>query len=182
MFIKKKKIDDFLNKSNYIKNNLDIVKRNDIQFDIKIKCNNFWGEISQPKSYNIDRTSTKFNILKNKKDNSNKIIESENYNIASSSKNTITTKNKLPIFLNQNSKTFKQKYNDEISKRQKKFQPVLEMPFIEIPEEKLNKNKETEEIKQLRKETLELILAKEEELKRYNKNKKIKSPIQNTYI
>ena len=182
MFVKKKKIDDFLNKSNYIKNNLDIVKRNDIQFDIKIKDNNFWGEISQPKSFNIDRTSTKFNILKSKKDNSNKIIESENYNLASSSKNTIITKNKLPIFLNQKSKIFKEKYNNEISKRQKKFQPVLEMPFMEIPEEELNKNKETEEIKQLRKETLDLILAKEEELKRYNKNKKIKSPIQNTYI
>lgn len=180
MFIKNKKIDDFLNKSNYINNKIDLVKRNDIQFDIKIKENNFWGEITQPKSFNIDRTSTKFNILKNQKDNSNKIIENEN--ISSSEKNNKDNIRKYSMVLNEKSKIFKQKYNNENSKKPKKFNPVLEMPFKEIPEEELNKNEETEEIKQLRKEKLELIISKEEGLKKFNKNKRIKSPIKNINI
>ena len=181
MFVKNKKIDDFLNKSNLINNKIDLVKRYNIQFDIKIKDNNYWGEIIQPKSFHIDRTSTKFNVLKNQKDNSNKIIENENLT-SSKYNNNEALKRKYSMFLNQKSKIFKQNYNVEISKKQKKFNPVLEMPFIEIPEEVYNKNKETEEIKQLRKETLEHILAKEEELKKYNKNKKIKAPIKNSNI
>ena len=181
MFVKNKKIDDFLNKSNLINNKIDLVKRYNIQFDIKIKDNNFWGEIIQPKSFRVDRTSTKFNILKNQKDNSNKIIENENLT-SSKYNNNEALKRKYSMFLNQKSKKIKQNYNVEISKKQKKFNPVLEMPFIEIPEEVYNKNKETEEIKQLRKETLEHILAKEEELKKYNKNKKIKAPIKNSNI
>ena len=176
MLIKNKKIDDYLNKSNTLINNLDLIKRDKIQYDISIKYNNFWGEISQPKSFNIDRTSTKFNILKNQKINSNKIIENEN---VTSSKNTVNI-NLKSVFLNKKSQIFKEKYKDNIEKKQKKFQPILEMPYIEISEEEgINKKKETEEIKQLRKEAIESAIAREEEKKRYNKNKKIKSPSQN---
>ena len=181
MLLKNKKIDDFLNKSDYANNKIDLVKQNDIQFDIKIKDNNFWGEVIQPKSFNIDRTSTKFNVLKNQKDNSDKIIENEN--ISSSEKNNkYTILKKYSMFLNKKSKIFKQKYDKDNSKKPKKYNPILEMTFKEIPEEELNKNEETEEIKLLRKEKLEFILAKEEELKKYNKNRRIKSPIKNMNI
>lgn len=162
MFIKNKKIEDYLNKSNYIKNNLDLVKRNNIKYDIKIKDDNFWGKISQPKNINIDRTSTKFNSLKSQILNSNKIIENEKF---SSTKIINISKIKFSQNTIEKLKTIKNK--NELPNKQKKFQPILEMPFVEIPDDDLNKNnKENEEIKQLRKEKIELILAKEEELRK----------------
>ena len=177
MLVKNKKIEDYLNKSSIQMKNIDLIKINRIQYDISNRDNNFWGEISQPKSLNIDRTSTKFNILKNQKDNSNKIIENEKL---TSNKNIISIdKKRFSIFLNKKSKIFKEKYRDNLGKKQKKFHPILEMPYIEIPEEETNKKKETEEIKQLRKEAMELSVAREEERKRYNQNKKMKNSIQN---
>jgi len=175
MVIKNKKIEDYLNKSNYININIDLIKSNNIKFDINIKDNNFWGEIAQPKSINIDRSSTKFNSLKLQKDNSNKIIENVSYN-----KNEDIKKKKLYV-LNDKSKEFKNNNNNinnnnELSNKQKRFHPILEMPFIELPEDEIYKNKDNEEIQQLRKEAIKLNLEKEQELKKIKK-KKIKYPL-----
>ena len=184
MYVRHKKIDDYLNKSNYIENNLDLVKRNKIQFDIKIKDNNFWGVIPQPKTFNIDRTSVKFNVLKTQKDNSNKIIENENN---SSKKNNISSiKKNYSLFLSKKSTVFQDKNkkddNDEILKKNTKYKPILEMPYIELPEDENIKYKENEEIKQIRKKTLELLIEKEEELKKNNKMKNNKTSNQNQII
>ena len=184
MYVKHKKIDDYLNKSSYIENNLDLVKRNKIQFDIKIKDNNFWGVIPQPKTFNIDRTSVKFNALKTQKDNSNKIIENENN---SSKQNNISSiKKKYSLFLSKKSTVFQDKNKkddtDEILKRNTKYKPILEMPYIELPEDENIKYKENEEIKQIRKKTLELLLEKVEELKKNNKMKNNKTSNQNQKI
>ena len=49
MYVRNKKIDDFLNKSYDLKNNMDLIERKNIQLDVEIKKNNYWGVISQPK-------------------------------------------------------------------------------------------------------------------------------------
>ena len=59
------------------------------------------------------------------------------------------------------SNIFLDKYNtNALLKRQKKYQPILQMPHISIPDDEFNKNEEGEEIKKLRKETIELITAR----------------------
>ena len=59
------------------------------------------------------------------------------------------------------SNIFLDKYNtNELLKTQKKYQPILQMPHISIPDDEFNKNEEGEEIKKLRKETIELITAR----------------------
>ena len=169
--IKDKKIEDYLNKSFNTKNNVDLVKQKIFLLDIEVKDDNFWGIIPQPKCYNIDRTTSKFNILTSKIDNSNKILEVEN---ASMNKNNDKNKN-IKYFLKRKSNIFLDKYiNNELLKRQKKYQPILQMPHISIPDDEFNKNEETDEIKKIRKETIELITARQEELKKLIKKNKVK--------
>ena len=59
-------------------------------------------------------------------------------------------------------------------KRQKKYQPILQMPHISIPDDEFNKNEEAGEIKKLRKETIELITARQEGLRKLSKKNKVK--------
>ena len=165
--------DKILNKSFNKKNNVDLVKQKNILLDIEIKYDNFWGVIPQPKCHNIDRTTSKFNILTSKIDNSNKILEIEN---ASLNKNNDKNKN-VKYFLKRKSNIFLDKYNtNELLKTQKKYQPILQMPHISIPDEEFNKNEEADEIKKLRKETIELISARQEELKKLSKKSKVREP------
>ena len=168
-----------LNKSFNTKNNVDLAKQKNILLDIEVKDNNFWGFIPQPKCDNIDRTTSKFNILTSKIDNSNKILEVEN-----ASMNKITDQNKnIKHFFRRKSNIFLDKYNtNELLRTQKKYQPILQMPHISIPEEEFTKNEETEEIKKLRKETIELITARQEELKKLSKKNKVKEPIKKVKI
>lgn len=179
MYVRNKKIDDYLNKSTYSKNNIDLIKRRNIQFDITIKDNNFWGEIHQPKPINIDRSSTKRNILILQKDKN-----LENKNILNNIKNNMKILDKkASLYLSKRSKIFQDKYkndkNDEITKKMTKYQPILEMPYIEISED--NKYKDNDEIKELRQKTLDLIQEREEKRKK-NKNKAIKTQNKNKYI
>ena len=165
--------DKILNKSFNKKNNVDLVKQKNILLDIEIKDDNFWGVIPQPKCHNIDTTTSKFNILTSKIDNSNKILEIEN---ASLNKNNDKNKN-VKYFLKRKSNIFLDKYNtNELLKTQKKYQPILQMPHISIPDEEFNKNEEADEIKKLRKETIELISARQEELKKLSKKSKVREP------
>ena len=162
-----------LNKSFNRKNNVDLVKQNNILLHIEVKDDNFWGVIPQPKSHNIDRTTSRFNILTSKLDNSNKILEVEN---ASMNKNNEKNKN-VKYFLKRKSNIFLDKYHtNELLKTHKKYQPILQMIHISIPDEEFNKNEEGEEIKKLRKETIELITARQEELKKLSKKSKVKEP------
>ena len=162
-----------LNKSFNTKNNVDLAKQKNILLDIEVKDNNFWGFIPQPKCDNIDRTTSKFNILISKIDNSNKILEVENFSM-----NKITDQNKnIKHFFKRKSNIFLDKYNtNELLRTQKKYQPILQMPHISIPDEEFNKNEEAEEIKKLRKETIELISARQEELKKLSKKSKVREP------
>ena len=185
MIIKNKKIEDFLNLSINMKDNNDIVKQDNIQFSYDLKDSNFWGNIPEPKSFKIDRTSNKFNIMAPKSDNLHIIKEVENL----SSNKLINNKKRLSNLSNIfKQRIFKNKFNNQILKIQKKFQPILQMPYIEIPDEDLDKKVETDEIKLLRKETLEYIIQKQEELKKLklskskNNQKKDEKKIKNKII
>ena len=182
MYVRNKKIDDFLNKSYDLKNNMDLLERKNIQLDVTIKKHNFWGVISQPKSINIDRSSTKRNVLLLQKDNFNRNIENEK---VLNNKNNNNKLLKKSLYLKKKSKIFLDKYKrentDEIPKKNTKYQPILEMPFIEISEEDNYKYKDNEEIKELRQKTLELIKEREE-LKKQNKDKSNKNQIHSIYL
>ena len=174
MRIKNKELEDFLNKSAYMKNNIDLLRDNSFQYDIEINKYNYWGNITEPKSYFIDRTSSLYNNIKKDK-NIFHII----------SKRKSTERNNLP-YKKKNSIYFKRKsmaLNEDIEIPKKKFIPILQMPFVELSKEE-NKIKESEEIQKIRKETLEFIKAKKEKqklLEESMKNKVQKDVIKGKY-
>ena len=155
MLVKNKEIKDFLNKSQIEKNEIDLVKDYRVQYDLEITKYNYWGTITEPKTYFIDRTSSLYNNLKKEKNFFHKVNNPEKIQ-----KKISTLRKKYSIY----QKRFLQPLNDEIELTKKKFTPILPMPFVEIPPEE-NKNNETEEIQKMRKETIEVIQAKKEKLK-----------------
>ena len=163
MLIKNKEIKDFLNKSFVEKNNLDLIMVNNTQYDLEITKYNFWGDIAQPKSYDIDRTSSLFNNLKIDKNVPPDKLEKKEI------KKTISIKQKF--YYNYKPKV--KIINEEEFSPKKKFQPILQMPFVELPQEE-NKNKETEDIIKIREETL-LMQAKIDKLKKKEINQKNKN-------
>ena len=167
IIIKNKEIEDLLNKSTNEINKINIIKELNIPYDIEINKykNNYWGDISQPKTSFIDRTSSLYNNLKTEKSIFKKINSNEK-----------RIHKKIPTYRKKYSLNYKQKLNtlnEEVDPRKKKFVPILEMPFVELPKEE-NKNKETEEIQKIRKETLEVIEAKKAKMKMLEKNLKLK--------
>ena len=167
IIIKNKDIEDLLNKSTNEINKINIIKDINIQYDIKIDTckNNYWGNITQPKTSFIDRTSSLYNNIKKVKNIFKKINPNEK-----------KIHKKLPTYRKKYSLNYNQKLNvlnKEIEKDKKQFIPILEMPFVELPIEEY-KNKETEEIKKIRKETLEVIEAKKAKMKLLEKNLKLK--------
>lgn len=64
MLVKNKEIKDFLNKSLIENNEIDLVREYKVQYDLEITKYNYWGTITEPKSYFIDRTSSLYNNLK----------------------------------------------------------------------------------------------------------------------
>jgi hypothetical protein len=174
MRIKNKELEDFLNKSSYMKNNIDLLRDNSFQYDIEINKYNYWGNITEPKSYFIDRTSSLYNNIKKDKNIFHKISTKKS-----------TERDNLP-YKKKNSIYFKRKsmaLNEDIEIHKKKFIPILQMPFVELSKEE-NKNKESEEIQKIRKETLEFIKAKKEKqklLEESMKNKVQKDIIKGKY-
>ena len=160
MLIKNKEIKDLLNKSINMKINYELLKINKIQYDIIIKKHNYWGNIPEPKSYFIDRTSSFYNQLK---------IDKKNLNTINTKEKTKKkkTKKKYSLFYKRVSKPL----IEEMELKKKKFVPILQMPFVELSKEE-SKNKETEEIKKMREETIQILEAKKENLKLLGKKGK----------
>ena len=171
MLIKNKEIKDFLNKTLDENNEIDLVKDYRVQYDIEIKKDNYWGNITQPKSYFIDRTSSLYNNL-----NTNKNIFHKINNPDKLQKKNSTERKKYSIHHKRKLKSFAE---EEIVLPKKKFIPILQMDFVELPKEE-NKNKETEELQKIRKETIEIMQAKKEKLKLMEQRAKIK--IKTDYI
>ena len=167
MLVKNKEIKDFLNKSLIENNEIDLVREYKVQYDLEITKYNYWGTITEPKSYFIDRTSSLYNNLKKETNFFHKVNNPEKIQ-----KKNSTLRKKYSIY----QKRKIQLPNEEIELTKKKFTPILPMPFVEIPQDE-RKNDETEEIQKIRKETIEVIQAKKEklkilELKQKEKNKK----------
>ena len=166
MLIKNKEIKDYLNKSTTNQNEIDLIRNNREQYDIEITKYNYWGNIPQPKSYFIDRTSSLYNNLK--KDQ--QIITKKNPPKRNSLKKHVTYRSKYSI--RQLTKLTTLKEETEIPKKVK-FMPILEMEVVELPKEE-NKIKEPEEIENIRKDTLKVEQAKKEKLKLLELSKKEK--------
>ena len=164
VLIQNKDVEDFLNKSYKNINKIDFAKDVNIQYDIKIDKykSNYWGDIPQPKTYFIDRTSPLYNNLNSQKNIFKKINITEK-----------RTQKRIPTYRKKYSYYYKQKLDalkEEVDLRKKKFVQILQMPFVELPKEE-NKNKEGEEIQKIRKETIEIFEAKKEKLKMLQKHK-----------
>ena len=163
MTIKNKEIEDFLNKTYNMKNNLDLFEKNKIQYDFQKKNHNYWGTITQPKSNFIDRTSSLYNPLKKSKDIKHPIKTQDKIK----KKKTIFKKKYTLAY-----KGFSKPLTEEMElPKKKQIMPILQMPFVELPQEEY-KNKETEEIKRMREETLQMIQLKKEKLRLLEERRK----------
>ena len=122
----------------------DINKINKIQFSVKIINKNFWGNIIEPKSFAIDRTcNNKNNLIKEKKNKYNE-------NTAKNIDDKINKKKSLSLF------SLKKKLKNIIENTNiKKKVNIFDFPSENIPLEQFERQKETEEIKQLRKSFIE---------------------------
>ena len=171
---------EILNKSNTDINNKDLVRDTNKQYNIEINKYNYWGTISQPQTTVIDRTSSLYNNIK--KDTKNiiekiTIINKPNINI-----NRRMTLRKKSTIININQNINIKEPNEEIDlyniKPKKKFQPILEMSYVELPNE-ANKNQENEEIEKIRKETIEFIETKKEKMKKLEITMKLNAKKEN---
>ena len=178
MIIQNKKIEDYLNKSTITRKNSEIKTQNNIYYDIVIDKKNFWGNITEPKNVNIDRTSNKFNnLIKDQNiivNDINNIKESE---ITKEFSSTIKSTNTF------NMKKFQKNYinslnsdNQQNNKKEKKPHLLKELPFYEIPSDQFKVYQDQPNIAKIRKETIEYLKQKkEQELKLLIKRKKRES-------
>ena len=175
----KKKLKELLNKStndnndNNNNNKKDLIRNNNKQYNVEIKKYNYWGTITQPKTTCIDRTSSLYNNL-NK--NAKNFFEKKNIINDKNIKRKITSKKNTQV------KQDLKETNDELNlineKQKKKFQPILEMTYVELSKEE-DKNQENEEIQKIRKETVERIEAKKEKKKQLEINLKLNTKKEN---
>ena len=154
---------EILNKSTTDIYDKDLIRDTNKQYNIEITKYNYWGTISQPQSSIIDRTSSLHNNMS--KDTKN-ILEKITIINDQNKRRRMTLRKKTTI-INQN--TSIKESNEETDvynlKPKKKFQPILEMSYVELPNE-ANKNQENEEIEKMRKETIELIETQKEKMKK----------------
>jgi len=170
MKIKNKKIEDCLNKSVIIKKNKHLKKNKIIQYNIDINKKNFWGDIPSPPVCDIDRTSSNFNNYKPKKGETHKNSPSKNKkednpddNEDNKTKKSILTYKNFIAKLSKNFSLLKgTKFEDVFTK--KKRAPMVDMPSFPI--ENFEIKKESDEIINLRKEKMEMIIQKEKEIRR----------------
>ena len=191
MNVYNKKIEDCLDKSTIIQKNKYLKKNKFYQYNIDIKDRNYWGCITQPAPPTTDRSTSNFNCYVPRKENKDKQDNGNNKNKRKNQSRSSTKKYYSKIFKSLPSKrlnSFNEKpkdrkdnnIEDENSSNKKKKFTMINLPFYPI--ENLEIRKESEEILNLRKEQLELIIQKEKELKQskikirndFEKNKKKK--------
>ena len=172
MNLKNKDIDDYLNKSVYLDS---IINRK------KNTKSNFWGKISHPKSYGLQRfapksnTLFKENIAKNK---TQKNTEDQKTNTPKKNRysklRSLYSSKKLSFssFRESDSKLHRNSSSDVIVKKERKYY-ILEMGQMKKIEEDKSKVEESEEIKELRRLKLEKIKFLKEEEDRLNETKKL---------
>ena len=184
MNIKDKTIEDCLNNSTTTPKNRYLKKNKFYQYNIDINKHNFWGDIPQPKNINIDRTTSNFNCYIPKKEDKNKDSTSAKRTKSKSPSKLLQKKNAYYKFYKHfSSKNYsynhsKGKDNIEDENSTKKKRIILAANLPSFPLENIEVRKESEEILNLRKETLELIYQKEKELQELKQNKmKIRSEI-----
>ena len=131
---------------NLLNDNNDINKPNKPQYSINMNKKNFWGIINQPKNINVDRTCNNRNILKkNKSRKTNDAIIEEKL-----MKKISNINKRYSTFLYK-----KLTQNKEDNLPIKRGLSIYDFPSENIPKEEFERQSETEEIKQIRKEFLE---------------------------
>ena len=172
MNLKNKDIDDYLNKSVYLDS---IINRK------KNTKSNFWGKISHPKSYGLQRFAPKSNILNKEnitKNKTQKNTEDQKTNTPKKNRysklRSLYSSKKLSFssFRESDSKLHRNSSSDVIVKKERKYY-ILEMGQMKKIEEDKSKVEESEEIKELRKLKLEKIKFLKEEEDRLNETKKL---------
>ena len=150
---------------NLLNDNNDINKPNKPQYSINMNKKNFWGIINQPKNINVDRTCNNRNILKkNKSRKTNDAIIEEKL-----MKKISNINKRYSTFLYK-----KLTQNKEDNLPIKRGLSIYDFPSENIPKEEFERQSETEEIKQIRKEFLEekvkINKEKEEKQKKLEKS------------
>lgn len=172
MNLKNKDIDDYLNKSVYLDS---IINRK------KNTKSNFWGKISHPKSYGLQRFAPKSNTLNkeiNIKNKTPKNTEEQKTNTPKKNRysklRSLYSSKKLSFssFRESDSKLHRNSSSDVIVKKERKYY-ILEMGQMKKIEEDKSKVEESEEIKELRRLKLEKIKFLKEEEDRLNETKKL---------
>lgn len=174
--IKLTKKEECLNKSIIIKKNEFLKKDKKYQYSNDIEKKNFWGEISCPQITDIDRTSYKFNSYIPIKEELRKKLSSNFSPNKSPRKKRESRLTKKPSFIYKNLasklsqkltfvRAIKENNNENfyIKKSAPRVQ-VLEMPSY--PLKNIEQRKESDEILNLRKEKMEMIIQKQKEYKK----------------
>ena len=174
--IKLTKKEECLNKSIIIKKNEFLKKDKKYQYSKDIEKKNFWGEISCPQITDIDRTSYKFNSYIPIKEELRKKLSSNISPNKSPRKKRESRLTKKPSFIYKNFasklsqkltfvRAIKENNNENfyIKKSAPRVQ-VLEMPSY--PLKNIEQRKESDEILNLRKEKMEMIIQKQKEYKK----------------
>ena len=174
--IKLTKKEECLNKSIIIKKNEFLKKDKKYQYSNDIEKKNFWGEISCPQITDIDRTSYKFNSYIPIKEELRKKLSSNISPNKSPRKKRESRLTKKPSFIYKNFasklsqkltfvRAIKENNNENfyIKKPSPRVQ-VLEMPSY--PLKNIEQRKESDEILNLRKEKMEMIIQKQKEYKK----------------
>ena len=179
MTVYNKTIEDCLNNSTTTPKNKFLKKNKFYQYNIDIKQHNFWGDIPQPTNINIDRTTSNFNNYIPKKEDKNKESRRASKVKTKSTNKSLNKKNSYYYKYLRHFSSNNAKNNSVSSKRgeaieeenttKKKRVVMINLPSYPI--ENLEVRKESDEILNLRKETLELIYQREKELQELKKNK-----------
>ena len=174
--IKLTKKEECLNKSIIIKKNEFLKKDKKYQYSNDIEKKNFWGEISCPQITDIDRTSYKFNSYIPIKEELRKKLSSNISPNKSPRKKRESRLTKKPSFIYKNFasklsqkltfvKAIKENnYENLYIKKSSPRVQVLEMPSY--PLKNIEQRKESDEILNLRKEKMEMIIQKQKEYKK----------------
>ena len=174
--IKLTKKEECLNKSIIIKKNEFLKKDKKYQYSNDIEKKNFWGEISCPQITDIDRTSYKFNSYIPIKEELRKKLSSNFSPNKSPRKKKESKLTKKPSFIYKNFasklsqkltfvKAIKENnYENLYIKKSSPRVQVLEMPSY--PLKNIEQRKESDEILNLRKEKMEMIIQKQKEYKK----------------
>ena len=172
--IKNTKKEECLNKSIIIEKNKYLKKENKIQYDIIFKKNNFWGDVPCPRISDIDRTSSNFNSYIPMKEELKKNSPPKKPPKKIKKENKVKKLIKKPSFNYKSlvsglaKKISFSKLNKENSEQNFFIKKPLRIQMVDLPSYPLGtieQKKESDEIINLRKEKMEEIINKQEELK-----------------